>query len=202
MNWLAHLYLAQPTVEHRLGNLLADFIKGSVRQQFSLEMQAGMKHHQQIDSFTDQHPVCRHSKTLISPTHRRMAGILVDIFYDHHLARQWSEYSDVPLAVFTHDIYCSFQSYSGWLPADIHVLLDRLATEDWLTQYQTIEGIEETLSRLSRRISQRWQRPVNLCPAVEDWVTHYPLFAQDFAQFFPDLIQHCHTLDQVGSKDR
>ena len=195
MNWLAHLYLAQPTVEHRLGNLLADFIKGSARQQFPLGMQAGMKHHQQIDSFTDRHSIFRHSKRLMGPTHRHMAGILVDIFYDHHLARQWSVYSDVPLAIFTHDIYRSFQRYSGWLPADIHFLLDRIATEDWLTQYQTIEGIETTLARLSRRISRRWQRSVNLCPAVEEWVAHYQIFAQDFSQFFPDLIQHCQTLD-------
>ncbi|WP_299487505.1 acyl carrier protein phosphodiesterase [Acaryochloris sp. IP29b_bin.137] len=195
MNWLAHLYLAQPTVEHRLGNLLADFIKGSARQQFPLAMQAGMRHHQQIDSFTDRHPIFCHSKRLMGPAHRRMAGILVDIFYDHHLAQQWSAYSDVPLAIFTRDIYRSFQSYSGWLPADIHFLLDRITTEDWLTQYQTIEGIEATLARLSQRISRRWQRSVNLCPAIEDWVTYYQIFAQDFSQFFPELIQYCQTLD-------
>lgn len=202
MNFLAHLYLAQPTVEHRLGNLLADFIKGTTRQEFSAEMQAGMKHHQQIDSFTDRHPVVRHSKRLLSPAHRRMSGILVDIFYDHHLACHWSEYSDVPLATFTQEIYRSFQTYGGWLPRDVHVLLNQIATEDWLTQYQTIEGIEATLSRLSRRISHRWQRSVNLCPAIEDWLTHYPAVAQDFSQFFPDIIQHCHSLAQVGSNDR
>lgn len=202
MNWLAHLYLAQPTVEHRLGNLLADFIKGSARQQFSLEMQAGMKHHQQIDSFTDRHPVFRHSKSLMSPPYRRVAGILVDIFYDHHLAQHWSEYSDVPLTIFTNNIYRSFQTYSGWLPADIHYLLDKIAAEDWLTQYRTIEGIENTLSRLSRRISHRWQRPVNLCSAIQDWMAHYQTFAQDFSQFFPDIIQYCQTMHQVGSKDR
>jgi len=195
MNFLAHLYLAQPTVDHRLGNLLADFIKGAARQQFSAEMQAGMKHHQQIDSFTDRHPVVRHSKRLIRPTHRRMAGILVDIFYDHHLAQNWSEYSHVPLKRFTNDLYRSFQDYAGWLPDDVHSLLERIAMEDWLTHYQTVEGIENTLSRLSQRISHRWQRSVNLCPAMEDWLTHYQTFAQDFSQFFPDLIQHCQTLD-------
>lgn len=202
MNWLAHLYLAQPTVEHRLGNLLADFIKGASRERLPLEIQAGMKNHQQIDCFTDRHTVVRHSKTLIRPAYRRLAGILVDIFYDHHLTQHWCDYSDVPLPVFTADIYQSFRTYSGWLPPETRMVLDKFASEDWLAQYQTIEGIEYTLSRLSRRISHRWQRPVNLCPAVLDWKTHYQRFAQDFDQFFPDVIQHCQAIHQVGSNDR
>ena len=193
MNWLAHLYLAQPTVEHRLGNLLADFIKGSHRLQLPVDIQSGMANHQQIDIYTDQHPVFRHSKSLISPTHRRLSGILVDIFYDHHLAQQWSEYSDVSLATFTTEIYCSFHTYAGWLPPEIHAFLDRMAAEDWLTQYRTVAGIEKTLSRLSRRLTHRWQRPINLCPAIQDWMIHYQTFAQDFSEFFPDLKIHCQT---------
>lgn len=198
MNFLAHLYLAQPTVEHRLGNLLADFIKGPQRQQLATDMQSGMANHQQIDIYTDQHPLFRHSKSLMSPPHRRLAGILVDIFYDHHLAHHWSDYSDVPLAIYTTEIYQSFQAYSGWLPDGARQLLDQIAAEDWLTHYQTVAGIENTLSRLSRRLTCRWQRPINLFPAFQDWITHYPAFEQDFLVFFPDLMIHCQTAQPLS----
>jgi acyl carrier protein phosphodiesterase len=35
MNWLAHLLLSKPDVESRLGNILADLVKGTAIERLS-----------------------------------------------------------------------------------------------------------------------------------------------------------------------
>lgn len=87
MNYLAHLFLADDTPESLLGNLLGDFMKGVVKEQFSNSIQQGIELHRKIDSYTDSHPVVRNAKHLISLERRRYAGVLLDVFYDHFLAK-------------------------------------------------------------------------------------------------------------------
>ncbi|MEB3179870.1 MAG: DUF479 domain-containing protein, partial [Nostocaceae cyanobacterium] len=77
MNWLAHLLLSEYNVEHRLGNLLADLVKGSARQELNPRIQQGIACHQAIDTFTDQHSVVHRSKQRISDHYRRFSSILV-----------------------------------------------------------------------------------------------------------------------------
>jgi acyl carrier protein phosphodiesterase len=101
MNWLAHAFLSEPDLECRLGNLLADMVKGKDRATMSPLFLRGVACHQSIDSFTDFHPVVERSKLRITPRFGRVAGILVDIFYDHFLSLSWEDYAPVPLNEFT-----------------------------------------------------------------------------------------------------
>ncbi len=98
MNWLAHLYLSPADdPEFRLGNLLADFIKGGARRELGESFQRGVRCHQAIDAFTDFHPVVQRSRTRIAARHGHFSGILIDVFYDHFLARNWPEFSAIAL---------------------------------------------------------------------------------------------------------
>ena len=105
MNWLAHVFLSEANVEQRLGNLLADLVRGADRAAMSAEFLLGVRRHQAIDSYTDAHPVVRRSRTRIGPEHRRFSGVLVDVFYDYFLASSWGRYSSQPLADFTAGFY-------------------------------------------------------------------------------------------------
>jgi acyl carrier protein phosphodiesterase len=107
MNWLAHVFLSEPDVEHRLGNLLADLVKGRDRLGMSAGFLRGTKTHQAIDAFTDSHPVAGRSRARISDEHGRFAGILVDVFYDHLLAVSWGRYCPQPLEEFTAEFYAA-----------------------------------------------------------------------------------------------
>jgi acyl carrier protein phosphodiesterase len=189
MNWLAHLLLSEPDVESRLGNLLADIVKGSVREQLNSNIQHGIKCHLVIDKFTDSHIIVQRSKDLINPSYRRFAGVLVDVFYDHYLAKNWSEYSHVSLDEFTAEIYKSFQSYQGEIPVKVAEMITRVAVEDWLGAYRNVAGVENTLERISKRLSMR-ERIFILTPAVSELITHYDAFEHDFQEFFPELISH------------
>ncbi len=93
MNWLAHLFLSEPTPAFRIGSLLPDILPSRELQHLGREFQRGIERHRQIDAFTDSHAIVRRSILLLGPGFRRFGGILVDMFYDHFLASDWSRYS-------------------------------------------------------------------------------------------------------------
>ena len=189
MNWLAHLLLAEPNPEARLGNLLGDLVKGRQRQTLNINLQRGLECHQAIDIFTDKHPVVKLSKQRIDPEYRRFAGILIDVFYDYILATNWQDYSNIALTEFTSIIYASWSGHLSSLPVYPQEVIRRLIAEDWLSSYSSLEGIEQTLARISYRLNRRSRRKrnYNLTPAIAQLTSNYLLLEQDFRQFFPQL---------------
>lgn len=190
MNWLAHVYLAGPDADCRLGNLLADMLKGPARRGLRPGLRHGIACHQAIDAFTDFHPVFQRSKRRLGPAYDRFAGILVDVYYDHILATAWGLYADRPLSDFTNDMYASFPAYRAELPAEVNGVLARLATEDWFGSYATIAGIEDVLARISRRLTHRLNRPFALHEAIGPLTANHVGLAADFHEFFPQLAAH------------
>ncbi len=190
MNWLAHVYLSEPDTQFRLGNLLADLVKGRARAGMPPAFLRGVRCHQTIDAFTDYHPVVQRSRARIGPGLRRYAGILVDVFYDHFLARDWPRYSAVPLDDFTAELYAAAQSQPLSLPEEARLALERMIADDRLGSYREVTGIAAALGRLSVYLSRRWGRPVALEEGVEDLLRDKEGFGQDFAEFFPSLVAH------------
>lgn len=190
MNWLAHVFLSEPNVEFRLGNLLADIVRGEQRAGMSADFLRGAQRHQAIDSFTDSHPVVRRSRARIGPEQRRFSGILVDVFYDYFLATHWDEYSSVPLDTFTADFYADIGSCPIELPEQARMVVDRIVRRDLLGSYRRVEGIERALRGLSMRLSARWRREFTLEHGVRDLLARQEDFAADFAEFFPALQAH------------
>ncbi|WP_293158978.1 ACP phosphodiesterase [Okeania sp. SIO2C9] len=90
------------------GNLLGDFVKGYLEQYetiYSHEIIQGIKTHRQVDCFTDTHTIYLRSKNRISNNHRLLAGIIIDICYDHFLANHWNLFAYENLDVFVQKIY-------------------------------------------------------------------------------------------------
>jgi acyl carrier protein phosphodiesterase len=189
MNWLAHLFLSEPDVEHQLGNLLADVVKGKARAALPPGVRRGIACHQAIDAFTDAHPVVHRSKRRLGEEHGRFAGILIDVFYDHFLARDWPLYSSVPLEQFTAEAYASFRAYPA-LTAEARDFCDRLSDGDLLGSYHTLAGIAAALGRLSRRLEARLGRPFALEQATAALEAQYDALGRDFAEFFPEMRAH------------
>lgn len=190
MNWLAHVFLSEPDVEFRLGNLLADLVRGDERVGMSVDFLRGAQCHKAIDAFTDAHPVVRRSRSRIGSEHRRFSGVLVDVFYDYFLAVAWERYSTVPLAAFTAGFYADVQAAPLQLPPPARATLDRIVKHDLLGQYQRVEDVEHSLRRLSTYLSSRWRKPFALEHSVSDMMRLEREFADDFAEFFPQLQTH------------
>jgi acyl carrier protein phosphodiesterase len=192
MNWLAHLFLAQPTVESRLGNLLGDLVKGRERDCLNADLQLGLQCHLAIDRFTDRHIIVKRSKQRISQQYRRFAGISIDVFFDHFLATNWERYSNISLKQFTTTIYESFQEYLNryTLPEYARKVIQRAIAEDWLGSYYYLSGVENTLKRISWKLTRRRNKLYDLTPIIVELQQNYAELEEDFLNFFPELMLH------------
>ena len=186
MNWLAHLFLSDPAPACRIGNLLPDFVAASTLASLPPEYQHGIVQHRRIDAYADAHPVFRRSVRRFAPPFRRYGGVLVDIFYDHFLARDWPDFAPTSLPVFAAEVYASFDAATPALPADARAALQHLSRADWLCSYGELSGIENVLYRLSHRL----RRPFDLAASVPLFRHEYKAFEADFREFFPQLRAH------------
>ncbi len=188
MNYLAHLYLADPTPNNLLGNLLADFVKGRDVAALPLAIQAGIQLHRKVDSFTDCHPVVQRSICRVSKKWGWFSGILVDVYYDHIFALNWERWSAEPLREFVDRVHRCLRENFEAIPS-VAEPLRRLIASDRLFTYSTPEGIAEALLHLSYRIEERMPgKNTRLHEAMPDLEACHAKLADDFEEFFPALI--------------
>ena len=190
MNWLAHVFLSEPSIEFQLGNLLADVVRGPQRTAMSANFVRGAACHKAIDAFTDAHPIVRRSRARMSSEHRRFSGVFVDVFYDYYLANDWKRYSGVALDAYTAAFYAGAEPHLIELPPDAQTLLERIIRHDLLGSYAQVAGVERALRRISSYLNSRWGKQFALDRGVRDLLAHEAEFAADFREFFPLLQEH------------
>ncbi|WP_422897650.1 ACP phosphodiesterase [Polaribacter staleyi] len=186
MNFLAHLYLSQNNTNIMIGNFIADHIRGNNYESFSKEIQQGIFLHREIDTFTDAHEIVRKSKRRLHERYRHYDGVIIDIFYDYFLAKNWADYSEIPLAIYTDSINKLFGSISNQLPVKSQNFIKYMIEYNILFNYQNKEGIEKVLNGMNARTKGKSQ--MNL--AIEDLRILETELQEDFTLFFKDLIAH------------
>jgi len=187
MNFLAHAFLSRASPELLIGGLLGDFVKGALGERYTPTIRAGILLHRAIDRYTDAHPAVRASCALISPARRRFAGILVDAFYDHFLARHWQRYAELPLEAFTQQVYATLLPHTASYPERLQRILPHMVADDWLASYAEIESVDAALHGIARRF-QRYPRAVVLADGVQELHLNYAALEQQFLDFFPELL--------------
>ena len=182
MNYLAHLHLGGQRPGQLLGSLYGDFVKGRLQGQFDPEIEAAIQLHRSIDVFTDRHPLVDVALSRFSLTRRRYAGIVLDVFFDHCLARDWALYADRPLPLFTADVYRALSS-ERQLPERLAKIAPHMVANDWLGSYLEFEVLEQVLRGISRRLT----RPEELAGAMQELRVLYEPLSEDFSLFYPQL---------------
>lgn len=182
MNFLAHLYLAN-NPEGQIGNFIADAIKGKKYEHLPLEVQKGIIHHRAIDTFTDTHEIVKKSKRRLHTRYGHFKGVIIDILYDHYLAKNWLDYSEIPLDIFSQDTYQLLADNFDILPERTQYLLPFMKEQNWLYNYRTIEGISKILWGMNKRTKGISKMDL----AKEDLILHYKEFENDFTLFFKEL---------------
>jgi acyl carrier protein phosphodiesterase len=189
VNFLAHLHLADPEPGLMLGGIVADFARNPEIALLPDEVQRGVRLHRLIDGFTDRHPVVHRSIARISAQLGWFSGIVIDIYYDHILARTWERYSAEPLRVFAGRAYRLLEELYSLAPPDSQQFIRRFIDSDQLVNYSTIEGISFTLARVSRRIAERIpKKAVWLPDAIPNLTAADAELTADFHAFYPELM--------------
>ncbi len=186
MNFLAHLYLSGADPEIQVGNFIGDFVKGRTPENhFPERIAVGIHTHRLIDNFTDTHPVVKNSKNRLRPKYRHYSGVIVDIFYDHFLARNWDAYHPTALPDYAGNFYALTKQHEPFIPEKAMQMLPHMMRNDWLTNYAHIKGIERVLYGMSRRTTF----DSRMDEAVEDLLADYSSYESEFFDFFPELIE-------------
>jgi acyl carrier protein phosphodiesterase len=186
MNYLGHLLLSHATPDAITGAMLGDFVKGRVPDHWGAEVQAAIVLHRDIDRYTDRHPAVVASRALISAERRRFAGVMVDIFFDHFLARHWPRYHSHSLPDFAREVYRVLLPRRATFPERLRRIVPFMAADDWLSSYADIVAVDATLNGIARRFRYP-ERAQVLTTAVAELERNYTELEQCFSEFFPQL---------------
>jgi acyl carrier protein phosphodiesterase len=179
LNFLFHLHLSGNDPELLVGNFMGDFVKGVLKSgAYPPRIHHGLVLHRKIDAFAHHNSSFQTSKARLNPSYGLYRGVLADLFYDHFLAKEWADWSDVSLvdylawarSVVNRHLSIMPQDLQGFVPIIFHELLP---------SYKTIAGTEAALARMSRRIG----RPNPLNEGSAELKHKYALLRQDFRDF-------------------
>ncbi|MCX2719676.1 acyl carrier protein phosphodiesterase [Lentiprolixibacter aurantiacus] len=184
MNFLAHIYLSFGDDEVSIGNFIADSIRSQQFTHLPDRIQKGIQLHRAIDTYTDSHKLHKQSSKRLYPTYSHYSRVIIDIFYDHFLAKNWLQYSDTPLEVYVDDFYSLLERNYRLLPRGVQRMMPYMITDNWLLNYSNIEGISKVLDGMNRRTQNKSK--MNL--AIFELESYYLDFEDDFTLFFDDLI--------------
>ena len=172
-----------------LGNFIADFVNGEEAAEYQRSIYLGILLHREIDRFTNNHYLFTQSKKRLWQRHRHYSAVIVDIFYDHFLAKNWRDYSNIDLQKFADHAYSTLRDFGDGLPAKAKYVVPHMITNNWLVNYAKLDGINRAMQGLARRASFQSE----MAKAIEDLENHYDSFETDFTSFFPDLVSHSKT---------
>jgi len=187
MNYLAHAFLSNNQEELLVGNFIADHLRGNALSIYSDKIQKGIRLHREIDTFTDSHPRFRESKRLFYEGFEKYSGILIDIYFDHLLAKNFKVYSPMPLAEFSANVYKVYSKFQREIPKSGLGFLDYVIKNNIYTEYGRLEGIERVLYHLSHRIKHtvRLDHSVPIFAANEQQLYgNFQLFFQEAQKKF------------------
>nr|WP_321407334.1 ACP phosphodiesterase [uncultured Carboxylicivirga sp.] len=188
MNFLAHLYLSGNDPLVQIGNFIGDHVKGRNYMRYAPAIQKGILLHRKIDSFTDTHPVVKESTRRLTEKYGRYSGIVIDVFYDHYLGRNWTTFSDVSLTKYVSKVHKNLLSNYFKLPKEVKSFLPFIVKSRRLETYATVEGIHRSLQIMSNYSS---------LPAHADWAVEQMRlfdneFNDEFLKFFQEVKMMAH----------
>lgn len=183
MNYLAHIYLSGNNHLVTIGNFIADGIKGKQYKTYDRDIQIGILLHRHIDTYTDAHKTVRLSTKRLHKKYGHFSGIIVDILYDHFLAKNWNTYSNIPLKNYVDDFYKSLKDNYEILPTRIQKMMPYMIEDNWLLNYASIEGIAKVLYGMNKRT----KNISGMDKAVKELEEFYDEFEKEFTSFFEEL---------------
>lgn len=183
MNHLAHLRLASPLGDARLGGLIGDFAKGELSGRFPRAVEIEARLHRRIDSMTDAHPYVRAAKHAFPAPLRRFAGIALDIYWDHLLLREWDALSGEPFEAFEAQTYDLMRTRRALAPEPLRSMMPLMIEARFLRASATLEGVERAI----HRVAAGWAYGDRLAPCAAALRDLPPEVATGFSEFYRDI---------------
>jgi len=170
-------------------NIFGDFVKGKDLSRYPKKIQKGIRLHRTIDDYIDHHPaVIELMHELYAPL-PKIAGIAIDLYFDHLLAINWSDYHNLPLDDFIEKFQTASIDREPYDKEFFWTVLSKMKEEEWLHHYQTTYGLTKACQGLSARIS--FPNVLHTAPQVFEENTQkietcFHIFMTDAVPFYRD----------------
>ncbi|MGN2253129.1 ACP phosphodiesterase [Frateuria sp. GZRe12] len=188
MNHLAHALLAGADEGRILGGVLGDFVRGTPDAALPTGVREGIALHRAIDGYTDRHPEVLAARALFEPPYRRYAGIALDMWFDHLLARDFARWSPLPLPAFSTDLRELLRRQDALLPVTARRFALYMQANDLPAAYAEPVVLDRALAGIGQRL-QRDNPLDRMLPVLQEMDA--PLQAR-FDAFFPQLQRFAH----------
>ena len=185
MNHLAHALLSGSDSDLRIGGFMGDFVRGGIDPGLRSGIRQGIALHRAIDTHTDHHVEIRALRRLFAPPYRRYAGILIDIWFDHLLARDFQRWSEVPLDRFSNELLEMLQVRAEELPGS----LQRFTTYMHARRLPAAYARREMISEVLLGVSTRFRHANPLADGLVEISRLERELEKSFACFFPQLVE-------------
>lgn len=197
MNYLAHAWLARHSDDAILGALLGDFVFGRANlPEWPAAIRAEIVRHRRIDQYTDAHPAVAAARGLFDAGGlRRYAGVVLDVYFDHCLARGWSRWNETPVKDFAARVYRVLHDHRDGLPPRLQAIAPRMAAHDWLGSYAERPSVDHAVRGIATRLSRNGDRLVACLDVLR---IHEVQIDAAFEAFFPDLIESAARMRTEG----
>lgn len=193
MNFLAHIYLSGEDDLLKIGNFMADGIRYTEFHQFPERVVDGIYLHHKIDLFTDTHPITKASKDRLFNIYGHYAAVIVDMYYDHFLAKNWHRYHTEQLEKYVQSFYDLLYRNHSILSSKAQYLLPHMQENNWLVSYRTIDGLGKIMTQMDERRTNNRSR---MRYADQELRKYYRDFEQEFFDFFEELVQYVTTINK------
>jgi len=186
MNYLAHALLSGDDPGVLIGNMATDSLKGRLPPDLLPAVVRGVQLHHEIDRYTDdsdEFSVCRE---VFETGYGKYAHVLVDIAFDHCLCKSWHLYCAHPFASFVERVYAVLLDSDLSVPNAFISIAERMRSEDWLTSYCTLSGVEAAYERVGRRLRLT---PGYLARATDLVEERRGFLCDEFNSLFPKVLE-------------
>lgn len=184
MNHLAHVVLAGPDPDDRLGAFLGDHVKGvAAVDALPPGLARGVRLHRRIDTWSDNHPAVVNLRARSGREWRRYSGVILDVLFDTMLVRDWERWQDVPLANFARGIDRLLAERRDEIPTRLVRFADWAARANLWTRYDDRDMLDQIFAGLDRR----HERPSPLKRGAVLLDRMEPEIQQTFEELFPWL---------------
>jgi len=195
LNYLAHQVLSFKNPNLMIGNFIADSIPGNQFDGLNDDIIKGIKLHRKIDTFTDSHPIYLTSKHRFTKDFGKYSGVLMDMIYDHYLAKNFDNYSKIKLQEFSNISYAILNENLHILPEPAKRFHSYMVENNVLFNYSTLKGMETVLTHLNHRIRHRYQLQNSIAILKKQDIE----IEEEFFVFFDDLNKYCLEQEEVIS---
>jgi acyl carrier protein phosphodiesterase len=203
MNFLIHTYLSGSSEDAIFGSLLGDKIKGNTYHKYNDATVTGILLSKKINEFMENHPSFERGRARLNPKFRKQEKHILNIFYDHFLARSWADYSTISLQEYSEEVCHLLLKRYRIMPYKLKLIYPYIDGSNWIANIATVKGVHASMKELIDLGIFRATIEYSMLELTEK----YTQYKEDFAALFPDLINFVKMLDikkvsRIGSEDK